>query len=229
MPKLKPEEKRRARELRAEGMPYKRIAAALSVSPASAFAWTRDIQVTSEQAARNYGYMRDPALIAARVATWRSVNRQRRLGFQQEGRKRARAGDALHEAGCMLYWAEGSKGRNAVQLANSDAHLLRFFTGFLRGCFGLADDAFVLSLNVYTTNDLTIEEIEAYWQNLLDLPPDCWRKHQLNYFPTSSSGRKVNRLPYGVCKLATHSTRIVQHIYGAIQEYGGFEEPRWLE
>jgi hypothetical protein len=25
------------------------------------------------------------------------------------------------------------------------------------------------------------------------------------------------------------STRIVQHIYGAIQEYAGFEEPRWLD
>ena len=25
------------------------------------------------------------------------------------------------------------------------------------------------------------------------------------------------------------STRILQHIYGAIQEYAGFEEPRWLD
>jgi hypothetical protein len=26
-----------------------------------------------------------------------------------------------------------------------------------------------------------------------------------------------------------YSTAIVQHIYGAIQEYGGFDEPRWLD
>jgi hypothetical protein len=25
------------------------------------------------------------------------------------------------------------------------------------------------------------------------------------------------------------NTWIVQHIYGAIQEYGGFEEPAWLD
>jgi hypothetical protein len=25
------------------------------------------------------------------------------------------------------------------------------------------------------------------------------------------------------------STHLVQHIFGAIQEYGGFEEPRWLD
>jgi len=40
----------------------------------------------------------------------------------------------------------------------------------------------------------------------------------------------VNRLPYGVCTVGGISqTRIVQHIYGAIQEYGGFDEPRWLD
>ena len=36
-------------------------------------------------------------------------------------------------------------------------------------------------------------------------------------------------LPYGVCTLrAKKSTPIVQHIYGAIQEYAGFEQPKWL-
>ncbi len=55
------------------------------------------------------------------------------------------------------------------------------------------------------------------------------RKHTLNHYPTSSSGRKRNKLPYGTCSLAVFDSRIVQHIYGAIQEYGGFEEPRWLD
>ena len=42
----------------------------------------------------------------------------------------------------------------------------------------------------------------------------------LNHFPTSSSGKKRNRLPYGVCTLSVaRSTRLVQHIYGAIQQY----------
>jgi hypothetical protein len=53
--------------------------------------------------------------------------------------------------------------------------------------------------------------------------------HIVNHFPTSSSGRQTNKLPYGVCSIKLGSTRVVQHIYGAIQEYGGFEEPRWLD
>jgi hypothetical protein len=33
----------------------------------------------------------------------------------------------------------------------------------------------------------------------------------------------------GTCRLAVHNTRIVQTIYGSIQEYGGFERPAWLD
>ena len=74
----------------------------------------------------------------------------------------------------------------------------------------------------------TPEEIERYWLELLDLPAACVRKHTLNHMPTSSSGRAKNKLPYGVCTLRVHNTRMAQHIFGAIQEYGGFEEPAWL-
>lgn len=81
---------------------------------------------------------------------------------------------------------------------------------------------------VYTTNGLSIERIERRWLDLLDLPATCLRKHTLNHMPTSSSGRARNKLPYGVCTVYVHSTRVVQHIYGAIQEYGGFDEPAWL-
>ncbi len=84
-------------------------------------------------------------------------------------------------------------------------------------------------LHVYLGNGLELNEIEDYWLNLLELPRSCLRGHCVNPLPTSSSGRKRNKLPYGVCNLSVHSTEIVQHIYGAIQEYGGFEEPRWLD
>jgi hypothetical protein len=54
---------------------------------------------------------------------------------------------------------------------------------------GIDREAILLSLNVYTNNGLSIEEIEAYWLDLLDLPSSSVRKHMLNHRPTSSSGR----------------------------------------
>ncbi len=37
-----------------------------------------------------------------------------------------------------------------------------------------------------------------------------------------------NKLPYGTVLVCVHPTRVVQSIYGSIQEYGGFERLEWL-
>jgi AcrR family transcriptional regulator len=230
----KPFERAEARRLRRdEAMPIKRIAAQLGVSPSSVHAWTRDIELTPEQHRQNLVGPRGPAnpeIVAARASAWRERNRERRRLYQLTGRERARRGDALHMAGCMLYWAEGAKNRNRLSLTNSDVHMLVFFRRFLLACFDIGPDDITICLNVYLNNGRNIDEVERYWLQALDLPTTCLRGHTLNHMPTSSSGRKKDRLPYGVCKLTVvRSTWLVQHIFGAIQEYGAFEEPRWLD
>jgi len=136
----------------------------------------------------------------------------------------------LHQAGCLLYWAEGTKTRNTVELANSDLNLIRLFLRFLIRCFDIQTSQLAFSLHVYTGNGLSIREIEARWLGELSLPPSCLRKHSLNMRPAPTSGVKKNKLPYGVATLRVlKSTWLIQHIYGAIQEYGGFDEPRWLD
>jgi hypothetical protein len=130
----------------------------------------------------------------------------------------------------MLYWAEGSKSRNQVIFANSDPFMLRFFSRFLRESVGVPASDFRIRLNVYLNNGLELVEIEEHWLAAIGAPRSSLRGHTLNHFPTSSSGRGHRRLPHGVCTLkVARSTWLVQHIYGAIQEYGRFEEPRWLD
>jgi hypothetical protein len=205
-------------------MPLKEIAARLRVSPGSVHLWTQGIEITPTQAAQNMRRARDVS-----VATWSEKNRKRRRGYQAEGRVAARRGNALHMAGCMLFWAEGSKSRNCVKFANSDVNMVALFKRFLCECFDVPDKRFTIRLNVYLGNGKSLGEIERYWLQALALPSTCLRKHSINHFPTSSSGRKRNRLPHGVATIGVCDTRITQHIYGAIQEYAGFDEPRWLD
>jgi hypothetical protein len=213
-------------------MPLKRIAARLRVSVSTVHLWTRDIELTADQRRRNLSGPkgpRGPEAIAKFVRTWSEKNRQRRRTYQEEGRAKAHEVDPLHHAGCMLYWAEGAKRRNAVKLCNSDVHMVRFFRRFLTESLAVPAHTFRLSVHVYLGNGLSMGQIEQYWLRELGLPRSCVRKHQVNPLPTSSSGKKKNKLPYGVCTLSVNDTRIVQHIYGAIQEYAGFDEPRWLD
>ena len=221
-----------ARRLRKEeGLPYKQIARRLNVSPHSVHNWTRDIPISEEHRKRNLAHMTPKSeVVMKRAKTWREKNRARRRTYQDEGRERARRGEFLHACGCMLYWAEGSKSRNSLTMANSDVHMMRFFRRFLTECFEVDAADLTIRLNVYLGNGMDLEEIEDWWLDQLDLPPSCLRKSMINHFPTSSSGKKINRLPYGVCTLRVcRSTWLIQHIYGAIQEYASFEEPRWLD
>jgi hypothetical protein len=133
-------------------------------------------------------------------------------------------------AGCMLYWAEGGKERNTLRLSNSDVQMHRFFRRFLDQCFGIGPERLTICLNVYLTNGLSLSDVENHWLDALDLPASTLRGHCINHMPTSSSGRKQSKLPHGVCTLRVlRSTHVVQHIYGAIQEYGAFDEPAWLD
>jgi Homeodomain-like domain-containing protein len=228
-----PEKRERARRLRRRGVSFKRIAAELGVSVSTVHSWTRNIKLTSEQRERNHtgpGAPHDPIWVAKRARSWREKNRRRRAAFQSDGRARARAHDPLHMAGCMLYWAEGAKSRNVLKFASSDAGMVRFFCHFLRRSLGVTSDRLCIRLNVYTGNGLTLEEIETYWLGLLALPRSALRGHTVNQRPTSSSGRKRNKLPYGVCTVSVaRSTPELQHIFGAIQEYAGIDEPSWLD
>jgi hypothetical protein len=54
------------------------------------------------------------------------------------------------------------------------------------------------------------------------------RKSAVNVYSKHSQKKRRNRLPYGTLRVCVHSTRVVQSIYGSIQEYGGFERPEWL-
>lgn len=129
----------------------------------------------------------------------------------------------------MLYWAEGTKGKNTAALCNSELPMVRLFKDFLVECLGVGDDRFTVSLNVYLNNGLSIDEIEAYWLDGLDLPRSCLRKHTVDHTPTSSSGRSKRKLRHGVCTLSVlRSTGILHHIFGAVQEYAGFDQPDWL-
>ncbi len=225
---MKPAERLEARRLRAEeGASIKAIAARLHVSASSVSGWVRDIELSGAQLARLAEA--NPALNRQRSGTarWSEVCRERRRGWQAEGRARARADDPLHHAGCMLFWAEGSKGRNNAILTNADPDLLLVFRRFLRECYAVEDARIAFSVNCFLGNGVTLEEIEAHWLDVLELPRASLRASTVNR-ASSASRRRGRTLVYGTGRLAVASTAVVQSIYGAIQEYAGIDRPEWL-
>ena len=128
----------------------------------------------------------------------------------------------------MLFWAEGSKMRNSVQLVNSDPAMLALFARFVRHYFEVPDASLRLMCNLFPDHEEHQLEVEDFWLTVAALPRSSMTKSVVNNYSRASKRTRIGRLPYGTCRLTFHSTRAVQHIYGAIQEYGGFERPAWL-
>lgn len=190
--------------------------------------WVRDIAL--DEAQRATLDEADPVKSRRRTGqlAWSRVTREARIAAQWDGRRRASEGSPLHHAGCMLYWAEGSKHRNHVTFTNADVDMVRFFVRFLRECYGVEDARIALSVNCHLGNGLSVDEIQAWWLEQLGLPSSCLRAPAVNR--ASRASKRVRRpLIYGTARIVVHSTFIVQSIYGAIQEYAGFSRPEWAE
>lgn len=158
-----------------------------------------------------------------------ALRREARMLAQEEGRQRAGSADPLHVAGCMLYWAEGDKRRNHVRFSNSDPEMVRLFVGFLRKYFSVRDDEIRITCNLFADHLERQQEIERFWLDTAGIPPACLRRSTVNAYSKYSKKKRTNKLPYGTCRVTVSRTRVVQSIYGAIQEYGGFERPEWLD
>jgi len=214
----------RARKLREQGWSIGDIADMLNTHKDVIIEWCRDIELTSDQIHH----------LARQSSKWEAQNKgaqtnkrkalKKRIHYQEQGRIAAQTGSRLHLMGCMLYWAEGGKRRNEVHFVNSDPHMMTLFMRFLREELQLEDEAIRLQIHCHTQDEIEIERIKLYWLDLLNLPDLCLTKIQ---FKKGTSSRK-NRLVNGICAIRVFKTEVVHHIYGAIQQYVGFENEDWL-
>jgi hypothetical protein len=227
---MKTEEREQARMLRRErGCSIKEIAARLGVARSSVSLWVRDIDLTEEQhdalRARNPIYNRQ---LAGRGGS-SARRRAERRAYQEDGRALARKRDVFHALGCMLYWAEGGKSRNQVRFSNSDPEMVRIFVDFLRTYFDLSDENICLTCHLFADHAERQREIERFWLDVTGLPEVSLRQSVVNVYSKYSLKKRANKLPYGTCRVVVYRTRVVQGIYGAIQEYAGFDRPAWVD
>jgi hypothetical protein len=90
------------------------------------------------------------------------------------------------------------------------------------------DERFRVACNLFADHLARQQAIEQFWLDTLELPRSCLRKSMVNVYSKYSQRKRRGRLPYGTCKLVVCDTTVVQSIYGAIQEYAGFDRPAWL-
>ena len=216
--KAKIKEKEKSIKLRRRGLSIREIARQVQCSTASVSLWVKDVPLSSSQLRNLHSKFRGKRnhLLASQAN--QEKQRKQREAWREEGRKRALERDWRHSAACSLYWAEGTKKRNCLSFPNNDTAMIKFFYDWLveefrerpRFSFSYHEDK----------GNAPKEEAAQFWSNLLNLPLDS-----VSCFPTKDkrfrSGLKKNRHKYGMGILYLGSTKVCQHIYGALEIYAG--------
>ena len=214
---MKTEEKKRARALRADGLSVREIEKEVGVSRGTVSLWVRDIKLTSDQVAAlclksGKNRLNGSQAVKEKFSKLRDKYRAegRLLLGSLSGTKRD-----LFLAGCMLYWGEGSKGKNAVMLSNSDDRMLVLFLSFLTEVFGVERKDVRLQINCH--DDIHSQgEIEGHWLRALGLKGSNLTKTMVNKVSRASSGKRAGLSEWGTCRLSVCRGELLQKIYGGI-------------
>jgi hypothetical protein len=168
-----------ARNLRAQGLDYEDIAAALGVAKSSVSLWVRDLPTPPRL---SYEENRKRSAEGAR-RYWeveRTVRETRRAAVT--GRATAEIGAITDReiliAGAVAYWCEGAKSKphrhvERVAFINSDPALIGFFLRFLDTADIPRDD---LIFRVYIHETADVEAAHRFWHDLTGARPSQFRR-----------------------------------------------------
>ena len=225
---MKIKEKEKAVQMRRAGCLIPEIASSLSVSKSTVSEWLRNVQLTDTEEGILASNRYASSLARLKIGTKTQVASRKalRLKYQQEGAEYATKREFEHIVGCMLYWGEGTKSQNLAVFTNSDPVAVLTFKNFVDRYF--PGRQYQVRVNCYLNNGLTETEIQQYWLSLLGLSNSSSRKGVFKSTNDEGTFRK-NRHRHGICSLyVSGGVSVVQHIYGAIQEYLGINKPEWL-
>ncbi|MBC8447670.1 MAG: helix-turn-helix transcriptional regulator [Chloroflexi bacterium] len=207
---------------REEGLSYNEIAARTGVSKSTLSYWLRDISLKPEHEARLQERLRaNRATFAARALpiNWERHARARQKAYQGGVDVTAalpdeRAVDELALA--MLYLGEGSKSGNRVQLASTDASILRYFVWALVRIYGVDTSRLSFRLNLVESARPIEQQLKLWWSQQLECSLNRFIKTQ---FDPRSRAAQLTGNYHGVCTVTYYDTYLQQRLLGLAYAY----------
>jgi transposase len=194
----------RARDLRAQGMDYEQIAAALGVAKSSVSLWVRDLPTParlsyaecrkrSAEGARRYWAAERPARDAQRAADRAAAAAEIAELTDRE----------LLIAGAIAYWCEGAKSKphrrdERVVFMNSDPSLIQLFLRFLE-VTGTCRTDLVFRVCIHENADAGAAE--TFWSSVTGAGPEQFRRPTLKRHNPTTLRKNVGETYHGCLRI----------------------------
>jgi hypothetical protein len=209
----------KAIELRMQGMSLPEITKIIPSPRNTIYCWIKDVPLTEEQKKSLDKKFKDGLSAAQQMgknAMMANYESKRKDAFQKgvDFINQFKVIPSDVATAVSLYWAEGTKTQQLF-IGNSDSNVILIFKRFLEEHMGIEVGRLRVGLNFYD-NVHTVEQVETYWQNLLNLDASHFYKSQVNKKPQEKAGTKVGKLPYGVCSLGVTSAFELEKMLGMI-------------
>lgn len=205
------ETKEKARSLRRDGRSYTEITREIGVVKSTLNQWLRDLPKPLEyQYITGNDWLKKirPLALAANKKKKADIFDDMILKIKEEVSLVKINKDLDKTILSMLYWAEGSKGNQAVlSLANTDPKLVLLFITLLRRSFPVNEEKFRVRLYLHSYHQES--QVKVFWSKLLGIPISQFGK---TYRKLRSKERTFRRNFGGICFLKYNSVYLQREI-----------------
>ncbi len=165
-------EKDRAISLREKGFSYSEISKEILVSKSTLSLWLRSVVLSEENLKKIEKKITQGRLRGGRRRREQRLDRTSELVNRARGEIGTISERELWLIGVSLYWAEGSKEKEAynrstgVRFTNSDPYMIRLFLIWLKMICGVSNDYIVLEIYIHENRKDKIDGVIKYWSDI---------------------------------------------------------------
>lgn len=183
--------RKKATEMRREGLSINDIASKLKISKSTASLWCKHLKLTDAQK------------LHLKQKTFLAGNHGRLLGAKRNQEKKdavikrelqsaseelaVEGKNGLRMMAVGLYWAEGSKTDARFIFTNSDPAMMKIMIHFLEHFMNISRDRFRFTIQINQSHKDRIEEVQRFWTKTLGFG----RVHFTNPYFVKTVSRKV--------------------------------------
>lgn len=200
----KREEKKKAIEMRRQGLSVNVIAGRVGASKSSVSMWVRDVLLTEKQRE----HLRDRMIGATeagrlRGAAWNKQQRLNRLAIYVKSAAGIIPSLSLQDLfflGLGLYWGEGFKSRSgSAGFSNSDPRVVQLMILWLEQCMGVSRDRLRIQIFINDIHRDREAVIKKFWERTTGFKKEQFRK--IIFLPKARKVYENRETYYGVCAI----------------------------
>lgn len=199
-------ERKKATNLRLDGLSYSEIAKLMPVSKSTLSLWLRSVALSNEKQLILLKKKMDGRLKGAQSRRLDRIEKTRRIHTSAEREIKKLSEREFWLLGTALYWAEGTKPKHyrptcGVTFSNSDPAMIKFFVNWLIRACAIKKSEIVFEIYIHKNNKYRVPAVINYWAHITHFPKNAFKKVYFKKNNIKTVRKNTNDQYFGVIRI----------------------------